>query len=1332
MYDPNQLDNYSTRELNDQEKLRLTELSDEKEVVQEESAVVPPQGQPQPQAGQPQPQVGPPQPQAPTQQPQQPVQPQQPAQPQQSGNALQTTAEAALAVPTGVVDWTVDAINQIPGVDIPKIPEFENQITQAAREFSGVVVPTVGLTVLSKGKIKGLTSKLPVGGKAAKFVNDPLTKFIGGASLDLGVGAAVDVVYKPNEEDDNLAGTLKKMWPRSTGWIPDDIATLDSDSPLLKKQKNVVEGMGIGGGLSILEGGVKLLKALRGVGDANKMWVPSNEQAGYYGDTEKSREWLEANSSKVDTPDEAVAQAEMKTSQALDEEGAVNLAENKDPDKPLIGVHDVFGPREVGTRTVDDFGVVGAGTDVSRMKRDPNLPAGGAVGSVMSEGAIKAVNAASSDVRATETVSRAMANVIKEAGPVGYGNITAQNIIDDGIELASEFQGLNVKQLAEKIEPLLQNVDQYGTKQLDDTTYVAVFENIKKDLADFADMDVQRAQAYIAKSMSDQVSNIAEGARLMEGTDAVNRAEELILDRMEYLMTLKGQTSYSRGRALNMLNLWDRMTVKGSKAAMKGAKTMKKAQVAEAKKLVKDDSTQTLKALERIKNESKTTIDSLRAVKAEKPEMLAPFMLGYELTNGDINSIAKLNRYFANSTGVFKKAFLDSNPQQSSAYMKAWWSNIYNSTLSAIGTPIKAGVSNALLIAERPIATFAGGIMGRDQEVLRRGWYQYSAAQETLQKGLSYMKTVWTKSGLDPTVISAREGITSKEADKMELLKTFADAKAQKGEFGPQAMVSIIEESQQMADHPWLRFGTRSMQAFDGFTQAVIGNIEARGRAFDRVTNGGLKAVNADRANAIAKQTYDQMFDESGLLTDEAAKYAAGEIAFNLDNEANTALSNMINRAPIIKPFLLFTKTPLNALAYTGSHNPLALFIGDFNKFQLPFDKMNRFEVEELLDARGIKYNETNIKAEYNTIRAEMNGRKAIGMLTVTAAASLFMNDNITGNGLADKTKQRGRREYNWKPRSIKNPLNGEWTSYDNLGAISDWFALTVDIMDNGLDFDVTGKGGLRPADIGENMRAMGFVVAASLTDKTFLAGLEPMTDVARGDVGAMNRWASTFLTSAAVPGSSLMAEFSRLMYPQLRVVDNNMKSLIQNRTPFKGALPVQYDWIDGGPVNEPINLWTRVANTYLPWKTNGKITAEKQFLIDVGYDGVPSLKTDGRGQEYTDKERSELTSLMGEQGIFKEQLKMIMKGKEAARFRKEFKQAQKDGGEFQPKLNDFAGLHTRIDYALNIAKKAAETRLSTRDEVFKKSYQNRVMNEYYQRGDTDGAINQLRQFGKN
>ena len=73
-------------------------------------------------------------------------------------------------------------------------------------------------------------------------------------------------------------------------------------------------------------------------------------------------------------------------------------------------------------------------------------------------------------------------------------------------------------------------------------------------------MDLARAQAYVSTSLAGQVSDLAEGARLMnDAPTAVQNAQEQVLDRLQYLMNIKAQTSYARGRALNMTNLWNRI-----------------------------------------------------------------------------------------------------------------------------------------------------------------------------------------------------------------------------------------------------------------------------------------------------------------------------------------------------------------------------------------------------------------------------------------------------------------------------------------------------------------------------------------------------------------------------------------------------------------------------------------------------------------------------------------------------------------------------------------------------------------------------------------------------
>jgi len=65
---------------------------------------------------------------------------------------------------------------------------------------------------------------------------------------------------------------------------------------------------------------------------------------------------------------------------------------------------------------------------------------------------------------------------------------------------------------------------------------------------------------------------------------------------------------------------------------------------------------------------------------------------------------------------------------------------------------------------------------------------------------------------------------------------------------------------------------------------------------------------------------------------------------------------------------------------------------------------------------------------------------------------------------------------------------------------------------------------------------------------------------------------------------------------------------MIMNRLPgLKGMFTstrIRLDrrWTE---VNVPDSIWARLRNTYTPWKESGKITPEKQFLIDVEYDAT-------------------------------------------------------------------------------------------------------------------------------
>ena len=141
-------------------------------------------------------------------------------------------------------------------------------------------------------------------------------------------------------------------------------------------------------------------------------------------------------------------------------------------------------------------------------------------------------------------------------------------------------------------------------------------------------------------------------------------------------------------------------------------------------------------------------------------------------------------------------------------------------------------------------------------------------------------------------------------------------------------------------------------------------------------------------------------------------------------------------------------------------------------------------------------------------------------------------------------------------------------------------------------------------------------------------------------------------------------------MSPGIKEVENEFTQLLANRNPgMKGTLPSAYDWVDGGKVKEPTSFWTRAWNAYAPvFKVRDGISPEKQFLIDVEFDGRPQLNTDGNGVELSGAQRSEVTKLMGEDKVFKKAVNKIMNSAEGKRFRALYKKATDSGVEIDRK----------------------------------------------------------------
>ena len=1228
------------------------------------------------------------------------------------GIDLKDVAEVALAIPTGLTDFGVGVLNKLPyknNENVPNpfdhlrdeddklktLPTFENKTAQAIRDISSVVLPAIAFT-----RGFGLIGRAAHAKVGWKLGNDAFVKWLSNAGIAGLGGVVADEIAPVQERDHNAMGMLKSSYPQTWGWISDDWATLDSDSPDVKRAKNRNEGLGLGFASDVLLGAGKLAKSLRGVKKATQ-WVPENEKASSYLSKIAKDEILSS-----DPVEDAVLQSAKRRADEFADLGATNFKNNVELgiDKPALGYHDLYDYYEQGIRSTDPKRIIGASVDLVRINENI-ATAYGRLGSIATESAMKEGLKLND---AGLSMLRILGNDLSEAGNYGYrvsGNqyISHKKITDAGEKLVADLFGSEVSEMHKILDPYSVKDASTKTTKLNREGIKAVRGAIKKYMDEYSSMDILKAQAYMTTSFAGQVSDMAEGARLVNSRPAsVIRAQEQILDRLNYLMLLDGQSKLTKARSASMRTLTERV----------GRNKMTKQEAAELVKLEEND---TLKALARLQSETESTIETFRQIQQERPEMLGPLMLAYEVTDGNIKSMTKLNDYIRNTTGVVRKAFFDAQPEMPSAWTQGMWANLYNSILSSVGTPIKAGMSNLVLSVQRPIATYAGAMIAGDKEVLKRASYMYQVGMvDSLQKAFGHMNQIFRRASNDPDSIGyiMRDDISRKNAETMDVLKSFADANEVQGLYGPSSMVTRIEAMNDLAEHPWLRFSANAMTAFDGFTRSFIGSIEARGRAYDSLLSAG-KEVNNESVKAASQRVYNEMFDERGFITDKAVEYASREIAMNLDSKVVTSLNDIIKRAPVLKPFLMFPKTSTNMLRYASTFNPLGLFINDLNAFKLPFNKMKTEDAVQLLTSRGIPIDE-NMSIAYDTIRAELKGRKALGTMAVFGAVGLFTSDRLTGNGLYDKTRQRARRELEWKPKSFKG-WDGRWYSYEGLGALGDWLALTTDVLDN---FDTLDEPTLEL-----QLNRMGYILSANITNKAFISGLEPLNDVLAGNPSAITRWSSSF-TGGFLPGSGFRNELGRLLDPQLKEVGNDFSSMFANRNVgLKGDLPDLYDWMDGSKVGEPIGFFTRVRNTYFQmWRSSDKISDQKQFLMDIEFDGRPSLRTNGNGIEYSPEQRSEITSLIGRDKIFAKEVRRIMNSTDGKRFRKEFKEAQKKG--VFVNREDFQNLHYELNYALRNAQTWAEGESTSYEAIQQRQYYEAEQKRRARMNDIQGIIN--------
>lgn len=1174
-------------------------------------------------------------------------------------------AELAAAIPTGPLDFGVELINAIPGINLPKLTKFENNVAQAVRELSSIIIPTMAGGAALKGA--GVAAHSRVGWSIG---NTPFMKWLGNRGAEalssLAVGAVSD-----QYQGENLLGRAKKIIPPQWDFIPDDIATIDGDQPDDMRRKNIYEDLITGMVPELAAGVVKLGSALiGGVFTSRKI----NKMIA---ETDAAQAWLKKNTPpEPETFEDSVTLGLTRQEEALDEVGMYNLSMNPEMDRPLKGIHDMFDYTEEAVRTVDDFGVVGASIDQARISRNLNT-VDGRIRNMISEPALQYGLRGGGN---TDDVVLGLADQLRQADRIGMEGKGWKVTFDDQIETTLDLTQqlfdprMSKADIRQIIEPHL-SVNDAGVEVMDE----AGFGMISKVLRGFGEeikaMDVARAQSLLAGSLSGRVADLSEGIRLMDGTAAVQAGQEKVIDLMQYLVQLQGSASYYKNRKIGLLQ-----QIQSGFKNVEGYNAMTAEEAGEVAKGIFE------------KSEKFAT--SLRAIAEVNPNLMKGFLMAYEMTDGNIATIRAMNDHIFALTQDLGKAFVDFNPEVQNKMVSAVWSNIYASKLSAFRTPITALVDTVGGLISKPTSHFIGAVMHWDFDAVRRGYITYGAMNDSLRKSLSYMGDVYSKASKNPESVAAvtRTDLLLKQEEEMEFLYEVANSRAAEGDWGLLYTVQRIDEMNAMAKDPRIRFGSNALIATDGFTGAMVAHAESYTRAINELIESG-KPLTKENLAPIANKEYSKMFNPEGFIKDEAVRWSTNELALNLDSPLVGGTQYLSRHFPFLKPFLMFPTQGANRIEMFGKYAPYVPFQRDVNELAFtPLKQLlgNEEHINNLLKARG--YDVTNMSevAKVNKItdlKYETIGRKAIGTSAVAATFALFSEDRITGDGHFDKEIQKVRVNTGWKPRSIKG-LDGKYYSYQGLGVLGDWIAATVNAIDN---FDSLGAGGIETF-----FPKFAFVLGASLTDNTGLSSIRPLVQLLSGDTGALERWSAGFVDGLG-PLSGQRSEWSRIFSDGLRIVENDLYSYLKNRNRFaldidpKTADPFIYSPISGKKANS-YGFLQRLWNAYSPFPIHAESSPEEEFLQHVEFPSATLFRTKD-GVKLPKQMRSELLRIMGEDGHFKAGIREVMRSVKDWKSLESFEQLRLSGK--TPDLAQWHRIHDRLRGAQKFAEEQAFGRLN-------------------------------------
>ena len=1107
----------------------------------------------------------------------------------------------------GLGDFTSDAIGLVPWLKPlddwwdENSARSNNPAHTLIRDASSVIIPSLVGGSMFVGGAKAAA--------AAKAITLPsYVKTLGTIAAYAGVDVGVAMISSHSKTDDNIAGTLHN-------WLGWDIpwATKPGDDPDTRWKKNVYETAGLAAGVELLGAAFSF---------ANKAkFIPRDDA---------SAAIIAAKEAKLNSFDDPLtasvqpridARAEAQVDEAI-------AGIKADPD----GLE--YNP------FIHDLGDDGPGKGLVNLEPDPleaklhqyqiqnslgtkNGRAASVTNDEFTKSFAKAIDgndrAKHLDELFDSISPNADAIIDNGVGPV---QVNAEDMNDAVDKLTQAIYGKDIsfpefEILVDDMKTTIFN----SNEMLDEEGWVAASQAFKSAYDKMFDPNQMRASAMLVQQSADNVTDAATAAKLLGDNVDTSRQFQIMFDKLNLLDNEIRVNKYIASKADEYKSLKASGNIQATVAWMNRQS---------------NDFEGYLKTL---RTTSQAFNEQLLDIAKTKPHFLDPLKEAYYATNGDVDTLHKLHRWTESKFGLLKKGIIDNDPEVSSLFVKGLQATRVTGLLSGLSAST-AAIGNAVFTAIKPAAVFAGATLSGDAAVFKRALYTFGGVGENFKRGFKVLRNEWNLANQFPedAMMRGRADLRFSEEDALKALDKSKEAYRIEGEWGKVAMINMAQAVTWWPKQKFVKYGTNALYAIDGMTNSFMASGMARARAYDDLLSKSKGSIVEEAFQTLQKDLYDNAFDVTGKLTDEAAKFASQEIALNLDNKVVKALDNLMDHVPAAKGLFLFPRTGVNMTELAWSFNPASSLGPALTRARKTLSAVTAEQKLEVLFEHGIDSSQ-NADLAFRTLKSEYIGRQIAGGSVIMGAGFYAVEGNLTGSGSHDPAEKRRMISMGFKPYSIRNPITGEWRSYKGIAPFDTLLGLTADVVYQAkrVDSSITE----------EFFQKAAASISHNITNDTFISGFEPLVGLFSNDPTAWTRFFAQ-QTDMLIPYKGVRSILNNAIAPQLKDVENDFLSYMQNYNKFifKDELEDLLDVYTGEPINY-FNPLEAAANALLPmFKTNGGDETWRQWLLSTGWDGLQKpRKNRYTGLDLSPEDRAFINNHIAKNGNLVGRILQLMEG---------------------------------------------------------------------------------------